>query len=146
MGNAGIAGYNTWSDAETKKCGMCGIHCDGLEYAGGLNDTNSSKCYFHYHMSRSTQSYTVGGSLSGGAESGAAKLAAGLSGSVTVQEGTPLVKMFRVDGEHPLCVKCFSVRHSKRFRSAALSLKGKAEIINSDNRLVASTIGDYYWY
>jgi len=53
--------------------------------------------------------------------------------SISRKEGQPLVKFFVKEGTYKFhCAKCFQIEYPEIFRSACLTLSGKASIINSD--------------
>ena len=142
MGNESSASHpnpdDSWGaeDHDHKPCRDCGIRIDGLDYVSHVNPGNDHKLYYQYEFSRATQSITVGGGF--GLSTGGS-----VNRSETVVMGTPMIKMWRQDGSSWRCTGCMEKFLPNEFRSAAISLKGMAAIINSDFTLNKATFGDF---
>ena len=127
---------NHWSSEgeKTVNCSKCAVAVDNLEFvADVLVKDSQKKTYIFYHFSRSSASYTLGCGLGGGGLS--------LSGSTTIQEGTPLIKALRRDGRRHMCVSCFEKEFPIVFKSVAISLNGLAVFVNSDYTLNRASYG-----
>ena len=148
---------------QSMQCNGCNVCVDRLQYSYELNEGyTDGHSVVYYGVSSSEVSVTVGASATAAAApSGTA------TGSVSIKQGSPLVKMFKPipsaeehewiadpstgyakyfpigpDGEYgSYCTWCFEYYHNKRFRSAATSLKGYAYIINSECELNPISVG-----
>ena len=131
MGNTHpIANHWPTSHEKTVTCGKCNVSVDGLEYVADtfVNDPRK-KTYIFYDFSHEERSMTVSSSTDGP------------SVSENIPEGTPLVKAFRRDGKKHMCLACFESSYPVVFKSVALSLNGKAALVNSDYTLHPASYG-----
>ena len=150
-------------EQQSMQCNRCNTCVDRLQYSYELNEGyTDGHSIVYFGVSSSEVAVTVGGSATA-----AAAPSANATGSVSIKQGSPLVKMFRPipsDEEHgwiddpstgyakyfptgpdgdyaSYCTKCFEYYHNIRFCSAATSLKGYAYIINSEVELNPICVG-----
>jgi len=131
-------GWKIGHDERTNmKCYNCNIATDNLERADHIFEhVPSRKTYIFWHNSASTTTYTVSSSFGPGAVS------SGTSMSIT--EGSPLVKMFRRDGQSHVCALCFSKNDPALWKDVMSTLYGQKYIINvSDMTLVSPEVGSF---
>ena len=94
---------------------------------------------FHFHTFTFTLSHfyfhTFTSTLSGGGSAGS---------SMSITEGSPLVKMFRRDGQSHVCALCFSKNDPALWKDVMSTLYGQKYIINiADMTLVSPEVGSF---
>ena len=145
---------------QSLSCVYCHVCVDRLQYSYELNVGHTDgHCIVYYSVSSSEITCGVGAGFTGSAApSGTA------TGSISIKQGTPLVKMFLpIPSEEEAhwiadpsqdyarwfpkngtyCTKCFEKCHNYRFQSAVVSLKGYAAIINSAYELNPASVGNF---
>ena len=128
---------NYWSPNSREKvleCCKCSTAVDGVEWVAHVFNGNPKKTYIFYSFTKEPCSMSVraGADLKS------------LTGSVTrtFREGTPMIKMLRREGGNYMCVSCFEKCHQEVFQSVALSIHGKAALVNSEYTLNRASYGN----
>ena len=142
----------------SKSCVECQLCIDRLDRSHEINvGKTDGHTIAYYSISNSEITVNIGAGVSDA------------TGSVSIKQGTPLVKMFEpipseeesnwmesgngrwsaedykrwFQGNMSYCTSCFEKVHNSRFRSSAVTLKGNVAIINSDYELNQISVGNF---
>ena len=138
MGNQHPTSKYYKTEADEKRgitCSECGIQVEGLTYwsiYGSLK--NSTFCEYYYDHSSADITMTFSGDTN--------KIGPSVGASIAIKSGTPMIKIFAKPHSKKKCTACFAKSHTLILKGLALSIKGKAAIINSNMTLSPANYGD----